>query len=208
MVRKSTLEVIKEEQERRGARAAMDSFIILRKSGDELTLRFLDELEGKDEDDKHVARIFKVHHYGGKFDRQNPGLPYQTILCKGLNCEFCADNHQPKTHVVLRAWVYDENTVKLLDVGARSDIMIDLADDFERYHNITGADYIYNRKDRDRVNYRLIRQAETPFKKKKSAQREWITGKRVRELIEMRHSVSGNGPQSNKKRRDEEDDED
>lgn len=207
MARKSTLDVIREEQERRGFGAALESFVILRKNGDEVTLRFLDELEGKNEDDKRVAKIFKVHAFGGKWDKNKKtrNLPFQTILCSGVNCTFCDDGNVPQTHVVIRAWVYDDNTVKLFSVNARADIMVDLADDFDRYGNITGADYIYNRKDRDRVYYRLIRQPESPFKKKKSAKREWITNKTVRELVEMRHSGSVSNGIGRKKREEDED---
>lgn len=192
MAKRSTLDVIREEQERRGFGQALDSFVLLRESGDEVTLRFLDELEGKDEDATRVARTFKVHEYGGM--RTKGGGRFEALLCDGANCQYCADNNQARTHVVLRVWVYDDNAIKLFDVKARADVMVDLADDFEKEGNITGADYLYSRKGKElNTRYRLRRQEDARMKKKVRRQvtEQWLKGSRVRELVEARYKPWG-----------------
>jgi hypothetical protein len=179
------MEIIEEEQRRRGASQILDHFILLRESGDEVTLRFLDEFEGKDEQDKRVAHTFKVHHFGGAGTKD----PYQAILCGGVGCQLCTDN-PPRVHVVFRAWVYDDKTVKLFDAKARSDVILDLVEHVKQYGSITNADYVFKRRGKQMdTRYFLLRQEKMPLseKLKKRIKAEWLSSKRVRELIEARY---------------------
>lgn len=206
MAKRSTLDVIREEQQRRGFGQALDSFILLRDPGDEVALRFLDELESKDENDKRVARTFKAHDYGGKFDRKNPNQPYQSILCDGPGCQYCADDNFARQHVVIRAWIYDDNVIKLFDAKARSQVIIDLADDFEKYGSITNADYRFQRRKSSTNPYRLTREEEIPLKKqvRRQIKEQWFKGKRVRELVEARYKPWGGAEEKGKGDGDEE----
>jgi uncharacterized C2H2 Zn-finger protein len=202
--KKGIVEVVDEEREKRAQGATLENFIQIQ-ADEEVTLRFMDEPEGE-EDDKRVATTVAIHEYG-------EGKSYEPILCEGQGCKYCADGNRRKNIALFRAFVYEDKEVKVFARSTRSDMIIDLVKDYKRHGNITGADYVFEREGEGMqdTRYRLIRQADSTFKKPKTAKRTWITAKKLRQLVEQRYAPRGVSTSDGKrkgKRNEEEDEED
>lgn len=183
--KKSVLDLIREEKNRKTLGSILSRFVLLREPGS-LRLRFLDDLEGKG----NVARTAYIHVF------QKPGRrePPERILCEAQfnrPCKYCRKN-DPRLFVFLRVFDYESKTVRILELRPGSDAMDDLLNYYEEYKSITDADYIYKRVGTglNDTRYSLIRKEKSEFKFKKSAKATWISDEEVEQIIKDRYGPS------------------
>ncbi len=184
------ISIIEEEQNRRKMGGAIGEFVIFRDDGDAALVRFLDEL--KSDDEKKVARVISVHEVRGP-SRDD----FRSMLCTGDGCQYCSEGNRPIRRVLLRAFVYwfesggkreKVHAVKVIDLKASSMAMAELVNDYRARNTITDSDYLVVRTGTGfDTKYSARRQDASPFKYPKTAQKTWITLKRLRELVEARY---------------------
>ncbi len=182
------LEVIEQEQKRRAAGGAMESFVLLRNDGDEALVRFLDDLKHP----KREAHVIAVHEMRG-----SSASDFRVVLCQGSGCRYCADGVRVTKRLLLRAFVYwvktggakqKVNAVRVVDVKASSGAAADLVKDFRMRGTVTDSDYLFSRTGEGfDTKYSLRRQDKAPFQHVDKAKETWITEEKLQELVNKRY---------------------
>jgi len=180
--KKSVLDMIREERERKTLGSALSRFVLLREPGS-VRIRFLDDLEGE----RNVARTAYVHTIQKAGRREPP----ERILCRtqfNKPCPYCKQG-DARLFVFFRVFDYESKTVKLLELRPGSSAMDDLLNFHDEYKTITDADYIYKRVGTglNDTRYSLIRRESSEFKFRKTAKATWISDEEVMEIVKTRY---------------------